>query len=116
MGRELLPSTGLRVSIVGVVGDVRRDMEGHHHSQGCSVFGLSKEEVAVIHSEGLVTRPKDYNPAIDRFQVSGSPFRVMNLLAKNFGYTVDSCPIEDRGLKRSGERRTCIYTLQAYSK
>ena len=31
--------------MVGVVGDLRRDMEGHHYAEKCSVFGLSQEEL-----------------------------------------------------------------------
>ena len=31
-------------------------------------------------------------------QVMGSPFHVMNVLAKEFGYTLDVCPIE--GIKQ----------------
>ena len=31
-------------SIVGIVGEVRRDMEGHHYAELCSVFGLDSEE------------------------------------------------------------------------
>ena len=33
---------------MGVVGDLRRDMEGHHYAEKCSVFGLSQEELEVI--------------------------------------------------------------------
>ena len=35
--------------MVGVVGDLRRDMEGHHYAEKCSVFGLSQEELEVLH-------------------------------------------------------------------
>ena len=38
-----------RSKIVGVVGDVRRDMEGHHYAEKCSVFGISAEELKVLH-------------------------------------------------------------------
>ena len=38
-----------RSKIVGVVGDVRRDMEGHHYAEKCSVFGISAEELDVLH-------------------------------------------------------------------
>ena len=34
---------------MGVVGDVRRDMEGHHYAEKCSVFGISAEELKVLH-------------------------------------------------------------------
>ena len=34
--------------MVGVVGDLRRDMEGHHYAEKCSVFGLSQEELEVL--------------------------------------------------------------------
>ena len=34
---------------MGVVGDVRRDMEGHHYAEACSVFGISEAELAALH-------------------------------------------------------------------
>ena len=40
--------SGRRTQIVGVVGDVRRDMEGHHYAEKCSVFGVSKEELEAL--------------------------------------------------------------------
>ena len=42
-------SVSRRSKIVGVVGDVRRDMEGHHYAEKCSVFGISAEELKVLH-------------------------------------------------------------------
>ena len=33
-----------KASIVGIVADVHRHMEGHHYSQWSSVFGISEEE------------------------------------------------------------------------
>lgn len=38
-----------RTSVVGVVGDVRRDMEGHHYAERCSVFGITEEELGCLH-------------------------------------------------------------------
>ena len=38
----------LRTQIIGVVGDVRRDMEGHHYAEKCSVFGINATELAAL--------------------------------------------------------------------
>ena len=74
-------------SIIGVVGDVRREMSGHHYAevlqskpqiqdlynlifpQICSVFGINGEELSTLHDQGLETRPKKYDAAVDRYQV-----------------------------------------------
>merc|ERR1712013_320484 len=104
-----------RTQIVGVVGDIRRDMEGHHYAEKCSVFGINATELAALQRHGIVTRPREFNPTSDRFQALASPFRVMKLLSEYFGYTVDNCPIEGRVNSEAGERRTCIYTLQSHS-
>merc|ERR1719186_2306749 len=85
-----------RTQIVGVVGDIRRDMEGHHYAEKCSVFGINATELAALQRNGLVTRPREFNPTSDRFQVLASPFLVMKLLSEYFGYIVDVCPIEGR--------------------
>ena len=39
----------VRVNVIGVVGDVRRDMEGHHYAERCSVFGVDREELEALH-------------------------------------------------------------------
>merc|ERR1719397_372276 len=99
-------------SILGVVGDVRRDMEGHHYAEKCSVFGLDAAELAALQRAGLVTRPRSHEITTDRYQVLASPFTVMKILSENFGYTVPVCPIEGRVSGDAGERRTCIFTIQ----
>ena len=38
----------VRTQIVGVVGDIRRDMEGHHYAEKCSVFGINATELAAL--------------------------------------------------------------------
>ena len=35
-------------SIVGIVSDVHRHMEGHHYAQYSSVFGISEEEFTAL--------------------------------------------------------------------
>jgi len=99
-------------SIVGVVGDVRREMGGHHYAEVCSVFGISAEELSTLHREGLESKPKKYTPGTDRYQVLASPFRVMKIMSEYFGYTVPVCPIEGQVQSDAGERRTCIFTIQ----
>ena len=37
-----------RTQIVGVVGDLRRDMEGHHYAEKCSVFGINEKELQIL--------------------------------------------------------------------
>ena len=83
---ELSPREGgTPHSIVGVVGDVRRDMDGHHYAEICSVFGVNQEELETIQrsnsldkifyvnqgfpSHGLETKPKKYDSKKDRYQV-----------------------------------------------
>ena len=37
-----------KASIVGIVADVHRHMEGHHYAQWSSVFGISEEEFSAL--------------------------------------------------------------------
>ena len=37
-----------KASIVGIVADVHRHMEGHHYAQWSSVFGISAEEFSAL--------------------------------------------------------------------
>merc|ERR1712066_705699 len=99
-------------SIVGVVGDVKRDMDGHHYAEICSVFGINQEELETIQSHGLETKPKKYDLKKDRYQVLGSPFKVMKILSEGFGYSIPVCPIEGLVQSDAGDRRTCIFTIQ----
>merc|ERR1712066_575411 len=108
-------------SIVGVVGDVKRDMDGHHYAEICSVFGINQEELETIQSHGLETKPKKYDLKKDRYQVFCSPWRIMRILGLNFGYKVPTMPMiglvnteinQASGFRPAGERRTCIFTLE----
>eukprot|EP00090_Calanus_glacialis_P038432 TRINITY_DN67069_c0_g1_i1.p1 TRINITY_DN67069_c0_g1~~TRINITY_DN67069_c0_g1_i1.p1 ORF type:complete len:114 (-),score=24.67 TRINITY_DN67069_c0_g1_i1:120-461(-) len=101
-----------RTQIVGVVGDIRRDMEGHHYAEKCSVFGINATELAALQRNGLVTRPREFNPTSDRFQVLASPWSVMRFLGSEFGYAIPVMPIGGLVQSDAGERRTCIFTLQ----
>merc|ERR1712235_163170 len=99
-------------SIVGVVGDVRREMSGHHYAEVCSVFGINSEEFTCMKNEGMEIKPKKFSDDVDRYQVLSSPFKVMKILSEYFGYTVPVCPIEGQVKSDAGERRTCIFTIQ----
>merc|ERR1712241_599596 len=99
-------------SIIGVVGDVRREMMGHHYAEKCSVFGLSSEELSTLQEQGLETKPRRYDPSTDRYQILGSPYKVMKILSEYFGYLVPTCPIDGQVFPDAGEKRTCIFTLQ----
>merc|ERR1711953_636291 len=96
-------------SIIGVVGDVRREMGGHHYAEICSVFGISGEELSTLQEQGLETKPKKYDSGVDRYQVLGSPFKVMKILSEYFGYIVPVCPIDGQVFPDAGEKRTCIF-------
>jgi len=107
------------LTLVGVVGDVRRDMDGHHYAEICSVFGINQEELETIQSHGLETKPKKYDLKKDRYQVFSSPWGVMRILGVNFGYKVPTMPMiglvnteKTPGFRPAGERRTCIFTLE----
>ena len=56
-------------SIVGIVGEVRRDMEGHHYAEVSSVFGLDSEEFRCLQQAGVKMKPAQFDKAADRFQV-----------------------------------------------
>jgi len=106
-------------SIIGVVGDVRRDMDGHHYAEICSVFGINQEELETIQSHGLETKPKKYELKKDRYQVFCSPWKVMRILGLNFCYKVPTMPMIGLvnteikpGIRPAGERRTCIFTME----
>ena len=45
----------LRTHIVGIVGDVRRDMEGHHYAESCSVFGINQQELEGLQRSDNIT-------------------------------------------------------------
>merc|ERR1719481_36576 len=104
-------SSGLH-QLVGVVGDVRRDMEGHHYAEKCSVFGINSQELQAIQSQGLVTRPREFSGATDRYQVLSSPWSVIRVLGVEFGYYLPVMPTGGLVGSDNGERRTCIFTLQ----
>merc|ERR1711872_51045 len=102
-----------RTNIVGVVGDLRRDMEGHHYAETCSVFGISDTELTSLHRNGLVTRPRQFSPTVDRFQVLSSPWSVMRYLGEH-GYMLACMPTLGQVQSAAGERKTVVYTLQAF--
>ena len=59
-------------SFVGIVGEVRRDMEGHHYAEVCSVFGLDSEEFRCLQTAGIKIRPAHFeknDKSEDRYQV-----------------------------------------------
>ena len=45
--------------IIGVVGDVTRDIENYYFCEKCSLFGLNEEEYAAVASVAFVT-PQNY--------------------------------------------------------
>eukprot|EP00091_Calanus_sinicus_P005688 TRINITY_DN16186_c0_g1_i1.p1 TRINITY_DN16186_c0_g1~~TRINITY_DN16186_c0_g1_i1.p1 ORF type:complete len:145 (-),score=13.19 TRINITY_DN16186_c0_g1_i1:30-464(-) len=97
------------------VGDIRRDMEGHHYAEKSSVFGINAQELAALQKNGLVTRPREFNPSLDRFQVLASPWSVMRFLGSEFGYLVACMPTLGQVQSAAGERKTCIYTMRRYT-
>ena len=56
-------------SIVGIVCDVHRHMEGHHYAEISSVFGLDQTEFDCLKNAGLQIKPSKYEKSKDRFQV-----------------------------------------------
>ena len=97
--------------IVGVVADVRRDLENDHSCSKCSVFGINKQEYDTI-SQKFRMIPQNYrDDHTDRYFVHCSPWQAMRILGENFGYALTVTPLHGRIESASGERRTCVWTM-----
>jgi len=101
-----------KCSIVGVVCDVHRHMEGHHYAEISSIFGINQDEFECLRDRGLKLKPSKFEKSQDRFQVHCSPWTVMRHLAHQFGYEIPVMPIGGLIQSDAGERRTCVFTIQ----
>jgi len=76
------------VECIGIVADIKREAEGEYVIPTCTVFGLSDAEVGQLSGRGL--RVEDSNKRHDGVEIKGSsPFKVMRILCKDFGWTTD---------------------------
>ncbi len=99
-----------RASIVGIVAEVKRNRENDHICRQCCVYGISQEEFDVIKEMGIETRPRQFEPAAERYVLHCSPWLAMRALGR-FGYCY---PGKARGGMvegPSGQRRICIWTM-----
>ena len=100
----------MRVSIVGVIADVRRTQENHFVSQRCCIFGITEEELIALQERGIQTRPRNFHPSADRYVLHCNPWKAMRVLGR-FGYHFPCMSIIGLVEGASGERRTCYWTM-----
>jgi hypothetical protein len=92
---------------IGVVADIKREGEGEYIIPTCTIFGLEKEEEGQLESHGL--KVGDANPRFDGVEITGSsPFKVMRILCKHFGWETDGKSIQ---VAAPGDRYTSIWQL-----
>jgi len=95
------------VECVGVVADIRRESEGEYVIPTCTVFGLNDDELAQLGQHGL--RIQDENTRHEGVEIRGSsPFKVMRILCKNFGWTTDGKAMQSEA---PGDRTTSMWHL-----
>jgi hypothetical protein len=71
------------------------------------VFGLNDEELGQLGQHGL--RIGDEHPRHDGVEIKGSsPFKVMRILCKNFGWTTDGKAMQSDA---PGDRTTTMWHL-----
>jgi len=95
------------VECIGLVGDIKREGEGEYVIPCCSVFGLNPEELAQLEQHGL--RITDEHTRHEGVEIKGSsPFKVMRILCKNFGWTTDGKALQTAA---PGDRTTSMWHL-----
>lgn len=82
--------------IIGVVAELKRENEGEYVIPMCTIFGLEPEEkvwlVANQAKCGLTDQLTDKNRDEDGIEVATSAYRLMRILAKQFGFEVCDKP------------------------
>ena len=92
--------------VIGVFADFRREDEGEYTCPRCTVFGLDKEEVAGLISQGFLMT--DNNTEEEGYEVKSSCFKLMRALGKTFGFEIQDVQCTDAPCE---EKKTLVYTL-----
>lgn len=96
--------------MIGLVADVRRDVENDFQASKCILFGINASEFGIIAAQAEI-RPRHFDPNVERYVVARNPWTIMRILG-SLGYHHPVTPISGRVDGPTGERRTCIWTLQ----
>jgi len=95
---------------IGIISDIRREGEGEYVIPSCSIFGLNDDEVAQLGQHGL--KVTDENKRHEGIEVTGaSPFKVMRVLCKHYGWSLDSKVSKTDNPGSSRFVGTCIWQL-----
>jgi len=82
--------------IIGVVAELKRENEGEYVIPMCTVFGLEDEEkVWLIQNQAkcdLTDQLTDKNKDEDGIEIATSAYKLMRILAKQFGFEVCDKP------------------------
>lgn len=97
--------------IVGVVADVKRDQESDFVCRKCCVYGINEEEYNAIQAKFPIN-PRQFSWEANRFVVHANPWSVMRILAEAYGYHYTVTPLGGRVESATGERRTCVWSLE----
>ena len=102
--------------IIGVVADVRRDLENDYGCNKCCIFGISRIEYETITKKFRIVPTQFSEEYIDRYVVNSNPWSIMRIMGENFGYILTVTPLQGRIEGPTGERRTCIWTMVSSSR
>merc|ERR1711874_628044 len=93
--------------VCGIIADIKREGEGEYVIPTCTVFGLNDDELAQLGQHGL--RIQDENTRHEGVEIRGSsPFKVMRILCKNYGWTTDGKAMQTEA---PGDRTTSMWHL-----
>jgi len=102
-----LMADGEATEAIGVVADIRRESEGEYTIPTSTVFGLNKEEIGQLQSQGF--KIEDNDTRQEGVEVRGSsPFKLMRVLCSKFGWTTDG---EVVSAPAPGDRTAAMWTL-----
>merc|ERR1719192_101157 len=83
-----LMSDGEATEAIGVVADMKREGEGEYTIPTSTVFGLTREEIGQLQTQGF--KIEDNDARQEGVEVRGSsPFKLMRVLCSKFGWTTD---------------------------
>ncbi len=99
-----------KVSIVGIVAEIKRSRENDYTCRRCCLFGISEEEYNALKEQRIEVRPQRFHPGAERYLLHCNAWSAMRALGR-FGYHFPVMPILGLVEGATGERRVCIWTM-----
>merc|ERR1712032_1368060 len=108
MGARRRRQQDLKMSeVCGIICDMKREGEGEYTIPTSTVFGLNREEIGQLQSQGF--KIEDNDARQEGVEVRGSsPFKLMRVLCSKFGWTTDG---EVVSAPAPGDRTAAMWTL-----